>query len=51
MNNAEEQLRILKNLIMSKDYITQRDLQKVVIAMEDKKVEKRPQQPEGVETR
>lgn len=49
MNNKEEQLRILKNLIMSEEYISQADLQKVVKAMD--KVESRPQFQGEVEKR
>ena len=36
MSNAEEQLRILKNMIMSDDYVTQEELKKIVKAMEEK---------------
>lgn len=36
MTKEEEQVRILKNLIMSDEYISQDDLKKVVKAMEVK---------------
>lgn len=52
MTREEEQARILKNLIMSDDYISQEDLKKVVKAMDKPEVEKRPEiQYKGVETR
>lgn len=51
MSNEQEQLRILKNLIMSDDYFTQNDLQKVVKAMNKNDIEIRPQINKEVEKR
>lgn len=51
MSNEKEQLRILKNLIMSDTYISQTDLQAIVKAMDKINYETRPATRGEVETR
>ena len=51
MTRGDIEAQILKNLIMSGDYVSQEELKKIVKAMEQAEIETRPRISQEVETR